>query len=403
MTVFDDIKSAAESATGKDGCLLCGSVSRHPVSNVCRYGIPRVNFICKKCGLVYIDQRQERAPETYYDKRYREQYKVYDVESAVYRQMKRAKAALLIPFVPRDGRVLEIGCANGVLLDEIRQLCPCRITGIEPDSALAGRARELFEADIFTGVLEKYRGAGDFDLIILDHVLEHFIDPLRALAIIRRLLSPRGRVYVEVPNIRDPYGDLEGNFFQHVHLYSFSTRTLRMVMSRAGFSAHQEMANNGCLAMICSPAPALRRAEIDFDAEGEDWRRMVRYLEIYQAARQAERSRDAGSHTPFLDRIKRLDIELESRMAGQCLKSLREECLRNIKGGRYSEALGCVKRYYSILGVDPHEMVEMLVMGSILAGRHDERELKATLAKLLERVRETVAQSRREVSADDAS
>lgn len=41
---------------------------------------------------------------------------------------------------------------------------------------------------------------GEFDLVVLDHVLEHVIAPARALAHIRvGLLAPRGRVFVSTP------------------------------------------------------------------------------------------------------------------------------------------------------------------------------------------------------------
>jgi SAM-dependent methyltransferase len=45
------------------------------------------------------------------------------------------------------------------------------------------------------------------------HVLEHLHDPLGALVKIRDWLVPGGRLYIEVPNVYQPYGSLEGNFF----------------------------------------------------------------------------------------------------------------------------------------------------------------------------------------------
>ena len=42
--------------------------------------------------------------------------------------------------------------------------------------------------------------AGSFDHVTLSHVLEHFHDPVGALAEVHRLLRPGGRLWIAHPN-----------------------------------------------------------------------------------------------------------------------------------------------------------------------------------------------------------
>jgi SAM-dependent methyltransferase len=46
-----------------------------------------------------------------------------------------------------------------------------------------------------------YRNENKFDFIIMSHVLEHFIDPDKAIKNVIKLLAPDGIVYIEVPDL----------------------------------------------------------------------------------------------------------------------------------------------------------------------------------------------------------
>ena len=67
-------------------------------------------------------------------------------------------------------------------------------------------------------------------------MLEHLHDPLSALIRMRSWLKPGGRMVIEVPNVYQPYGLLEENFFQNAHLTNFSASTLRVLLARAGYT-----------------------------------------------------------------------------------------------------------------------------------------------------------------------
>ena len=105
-------------------------------------------------------------------------------------------------------RVLEIGCGGGANLVALKQRWPsCSTTGLELRRDAANAARqsgyvdEVLEADV-TAADEALFAAGQFDLIVMSHVLEHFASPELVLGRANRWLSDGGRVLIALPNIR---------------------------------------------------------------------------------------------------------------------------------------------------------------------------------------------------------
>lgn len=78
-----------------------------------------------------------------------------------------------------------------------------------------------------------------YDLIILSHVFEHFLDIEKELSVIQELLAPDGLLYIEVPGLKLlEHGEYEGDFLaclQNAHVRIFSLGTLSNVMKKYGF------------------------------------------------------------------------------------------------------------------------------------------------------------------------
>ena len=113
---------------------------------------------------------------------------------------------------PRRGRrALDVGCGAGVLLLDLVQR-GWDAEGVEWDATSAELARKVTNRLIHVG---DFRTAGlplaTYDLIVLQHVLEH-LDNLRdALQHISALLAPNGRAVLVYPNPRS----LGARRFQH--------------------------------------------------------------------------------------------------------------------------------------------------------------------------------------------
>jgi SAM-dependent methyltransferase len=70
--------------------------------------------------------------------------------------------------------------------------------------------------------------AGQYDLVILSHVLEHLPHPVRSLELVARRLARCGALYIEVPNY---YGHPST---EYAHLFCFTEASMVNCLSRAG-------------------------------------------------------------------------------------------------------------------------------------------------------------------------
>lgn len=101
----------------------------------------------------------------------------------------------------RSSEICDIGCGEGNLSGALAELGH-RVTAVELDpNTVASRFRDRIE--LLLGSAEQLPAevtTRRFDCVLLSHVLEHCIDPLRALRNARCLLKPHGVLACEVPN-----------------------------------------------------------------------------------------------------------------------------------------------------------------------------------------------------------
>lgn len=76
-----------------------------------------------------------------------------------------------------------------------------------------------------------------YDLIILNHVWEHFLNIEQELDVISKLLKEDGVLFVAVPGIKalvKSYGNDFLGYLQNAHVYDFTMGTLEQVMNKYG-------------------------------------------------------------------------------------------------------------------------------------------------------------------------
>ncbi|MET0153176.1 MAG: class I SAM-dependent methyltransferase [Candidatus Binatia bacterium] len=151
----------------------------------------------------------------------------------------RARAVDLACGVGRPvRRVLDYGAGEGHLVRAFRSL-GLVADGVEP--SVAGRDQARLRYGLELGSALPPAGVELYDLMILQHVLEHVTDPVAVLRDLSRRLDPLGSMLIEVPNAssfemlrpsrRRVILDLP------VHLYHFTPRTLRAVLGAAALEA----------------------------------------------------------------------------------------------------------------------------------------------------------------------
>ena len=135
-------------------------------------------------------------------------------------------------------RILDIGSGLGVFLAQIKLQTDWNCKAIEPDPQMALHLSNDLKIKTYNDDLRKLDLDERFDIITLNKVLEHILDPMEVLASCNRYLENEGFVYIEVPDgqcaAEDRLGYGREEFFlEHHHV--FSRNSTRKMVEKAGF------------------------------------------------------------------------------------------------------------------------------------------------------------------------
>jgi len=224
-------------------CNLCGADDAEPVLTKNGFTIVR----CRGCGLAYVTPRPRESDlvalysaEGYYRNLNASPFGYPDylgerwlLERLVVRRLVEIETR-----VGRPGRLLDVGCATGVLV-EAAAARGWTAVGVDVSTFAAtqchARGLDVRHGDLFSTALPR----DHFDVVVLDDTMEHLLDPGRALAEIRTLLRPGGLITLNTPNDGGWLRRAMGRHWFHCkppeHLYYFSPRTLRALLERHGF------------------------------------------------------------------------------------------------------------------------------------------------------------------------
>jgi SAM-dependent methyltransferase len=197
--------------------------------------------VCSDCGCGFADDLPSQGEfNSYYKGLSRYESPERAGENPVFERDRAAAIAdLIISFLPsRDGRVLEVGCATGRLLHEIRGRGFANVSGLDPSPSCAATALREFGIAVETGTLFTLsRREDEVDMGVLVGVLEHIRDLPGALSVLWRVLKAEGRLYVEVPDACEFATWLDAPFqqFSVEHINFFSRWSLENLLRVNGF------------------------------------------------------------------------------------------------------------------------------------------------------------------------
>jgi SAM-dependent methyltransferase len=137
-----------------------------------------------------------------------------------------------------QAKILEVGGGEGLLLKDLHQKGFRNLHNVDPSHE--NEQQEWFEPilGLFPDALKSDAYSGTFDCIVGMHFLEHVSDPVGVLQEAKRLLSPDGEFWVEVPDMEA--SALESYFqigiIYPLHLSYFTRKTLQLAGEKAGLN-----------------------------------------------------------------------------------------------------------------------------------------------------------------------
>lgn len=163
--------------------------------------------------------------------------KDYLQNESLFRNIFRKRFNIISRFSPNPGVVSDIGCSNGVMLDIFAEK-GWKTWGVDPseNAKIANQKGHKIIKNFF----EKAKLSGNFfDLVILNHTLEHMDNPVKVLGKVRSLLKQNGIVYIDVPNAAGLGAKILGKHWPYLlpdeHKHQFTKLSLTSLLTKAGF------------------------------------------------------------------------------------------------------------------------------------------------------------------------
>jgi 2-polyprenyl-3-methyl-5-hydroxy-6-metoxy-1,4-benzoquinol methylase len=221
-------------------CKLCGGRELQVIGTQGRHFQKLTTTICKGCGLIHsypIPTKEEL--DAYYCKQYRSEYKgAYTPQRKHILRYSRSsilRIKQLLQFSSKGQKLLDVGSGSGEFA-YMASLSGFDVHGLEPHEGYSEYTRKTFGIHIITAPLEKADIAPEsYDIITLNHVLEHLHYPLTSLSHLNRWLKMGGVLAVEVPNIETTHHS-PVNRFHYAHVYNFNHDTLKAILEKTGFT-----------------------------------------------------------------------------------------------------------------------------------------------------------------------
>lgn len=197
---------------------------------------------CRDCGLVFVSPRLDsklilqgyaEAEDPLFASQNAERIFTFE------KQMRRLQKDIDLP---KDAKILDIGCAGGAFLSACRNLGFTHAQGIEPSQWMVAYCQKQ-GLNVQAGILQEGTFPPRmFDVVCLWDVLEHVADPVATLKVVASILKPGGHLVVNFPDYGSLVRKLMGYkwpFFLSVHLYYFTKKDIGALFQQVGLSVEK--------------------------------------------------------------------------------------------------------------------------------------------------------------------
>lgn len=191
---------------------------------------------CKKCGLV---RSSPIADNELLNKLYEKSILTYDdeIKSLISTYMNSVRP--ILNKLPKNAKILEIGCGNGFVLREIYKMGYKNVFGVEPSIDAVNksdkRIKNNLKISIFKPGLFKSKS---FDFIFFFQTFDHIPNPNQFLSECFKILKPKGFILSFNHNVNSFSSKLLGEKSPIVdieHTFLYNPKTMELIFNKNGY------------------------------------------------------------------------------------------------------------------------------------------------------------------------
>ena len=228
----------------KKRCILCKNEKFQLISKKTRDSKKHKIIRCLKCNHIQLFPIPTLIDEKkFYDENLQDK-SINDIGS-----IKRARRKMMYDnirryqfiqkIISKKSRVLEIGSGHGFFL-EIMKTNGFDIIGYDISKEKRKYSKKITDVPVYDiNINEKIPADNKFDIVVLFHTLEHITEPITLLKNIKKLLKPKGKILIEVPNSDDFHLKLnkfyKEFYWERAHIHYFNPKILKNVIRKSGF------------------------------------------------------------------------------------------------------------------------------------------------------------------------
>lgn len=249
----------------KRNCEVCGSGLVKLIHKQ-RFVLPSKYFFhggydvvsCQECGFTFADNipsqeffdeyYQEMSKKSFYlnSKIFKSNDKktYYSKEMGV--RLNHSLKNILKTLTNKNARILDVGCYTGELLDLLKKKGYRHLTGVDPAPVAVKIAKERYGIKVIESNLLDGKVNGQYDYIIITHVMEHIKDLRKFLSAIIVLMAPGCKIYIESPDAHNFFFTESSQYlpehqeayqqFSLEHINFYTKISLYNLMVSSGFS-----------------------------------------------------------------------------------------------------------------------------------------------------------------------
>lgn len=231
-------------------CPVCNNAEKHALFEINYRSIKVIELLnlgfskkiwlykCSSCGHHYASpQINDLLLDKYYRKINSEYFKPsLNVPDEVI-SYEEPSVFELVTKEKKTGKVLEIGCGTGFLLNRFKE-SGWQVYGIEPSPFASKITKEIYGIDILSNYIDETIESNQFDVVLMLDVIEHIKDPNKLISDIQKVLKKDGILIIGTGNINSFNARLclkrWAYFGSYEHISFYSPQSINYLLKRNG-------------------------------------------------------------------------------------------------------------------------------------------------------------------------